>query len=261
MEVRRHGARRGVIRGSPSERQSARKNAIRPQAFETTLKQETNVRKIIVATFISLDGVMQAPGGPHEDPTGGFTLGGWTAPYFDEALGASLGEIFGRPFDLLLGRKTYDIFAAHWPYVTDPNDPIARVFNQVIKYVASRSNPKLSWQNSQLLGKDIIASLKTLKGGNGPGLLVQGSSDLLQTLWKNSLVDEFCVLIFPVVLGKGKRLFGDGVIPVGLKLVKSQSYPTGVIVANYEPASEVETGDFQLAEPSEAEVERRRNLI
>ena len=219
------------------------------------------MRKIIVATFTSLDGVMQAPGGPQEDPTSGFTLGGWSAPYFDEALGASLGEIFSRPFDLLLGRKTYDIFAAHWPYVTDPNDPIAGVFNEVIKYVASRSNPKLNWQNSQLLGNDIIESLKKLKGEDGPDLLVQGSSELLQTLWKTSLVDEFNVLIFPVVLGKGKRLFGAGAIPIGLKLVKWQSYPTGVIVANYEPAGEVKTGNFQLAEPSEAELERRRNLI
>jgi dihydrofolate reductase len=219
------------------------------------------VRKIIVATFTSLDGVMQAPGGPQEDPTGGFPLGGWTAPYFDEALGASLGEIFGRPFDLLLGRKTYDIFAAQWPYVSGPNDPIAKVFNQVMKYVASRSSPKLSWQNSRLLGKDILASLKQLKGEDGPDLLVQGSSQLLQTLWEYGLVDEFSVLIFPVVLGKGKRLFGEGTIPRGLKLVKSQSYATGVIVANYEPAGEVKTGDFQLAEPSEAEFERRRNLI
>jgi dihydrofolate reductase len=218
------------------------------------------MRKILVATFTSLDGVMQAPGGPQEDPTGGFTLGGWTAPYFDEALGASLGEIFGRPFELLLGRKTYDIFAAHWPYVTDPNDPIASVFNQVTKYVASRSNPKLAWQNSQLLGQDIVASLKQLKGEDGPDLLVQGSSELLQTLWTNGLVDEFSVLIFPVVLGKGKRLFRAGGVPAGLKLVKSESYPTGVIVANYEPIGAVKTGNFQLAEPSKAELERRRNL-
>ncbi len=218
------------------------------------------MRKIIVATFTSLDGVMQAPGGPQEDPTGAFTFGGWTAPYFDEALGASLGEIFGRPFDLLLGRRTYDIFAAHWPHVTDPNDPIAAVFNQVTKYVASRSKAKLTWQNSQLLGEDTVASLKTLKSGNGPDLLVQGSSEFLQTLWKNGLVDEFSVLIFPVVLGKGKRLFGDGTTPAGLKLVKARSYPSGVIVANYQPAGAVKTGDFQLAEPSEAERERRRNL-
>ncbi len=218
------------------------------------------MRSIVVATFTSLDGVMQAPGGPMEDPTGGFKFGGWTAPHFDAAFGAAMGEIFGRPFDLLLGRKTYDIFAAHWPYVSDPNDPIAGLFNRVTKYVASRSNPKLTWQNSQLLGDDVVAALKQLKSGDGPDLLVQGSSVLLQTLWQNGLVDEFSVLIFPVVLGKGKRLFGDGAIPAGLKLHKATSYPTGVIVANYQPDGALRTGNFQLAEPTEAELERRRNL-
>jgi dihydrofolate reductase len=221
---------------------------------------EITMRRIVVASFISLDGVMQAPGGPREDPTGGFTLGGWTAPHFDPALGASLGKIFGRPFDLLLGRKTYDIFAAHWPYVTDPNDPIAPTFNRVTKYVAARSRPELRWQNSQLLGENIVASLRTLKADDGPDLLVQGSSDLLQTLWKESLVDELCVLTFPLVLGKGKRLFGGGAVPIGLKLLKAQSYPTGVIVATYRPDGPVRTGDFQLAEPTEAELERRRTL-
>ena len=218
------------------------------------------MRKITVSTFTSLDGVMQAPGGPQEDPTGGFTYGGWTAPHFDAALGAAMGEIFGRPFDLLLGRKTYDIFAAHWPYVTDPKDPIAGLFNRVTKYVASRSNPKLAWQNSRLLGADIVASLKQLKGGDGPDLLVQGSGDLLQTLWKSGLVDEFSVLIFPVVLGRGKRLFGDGTTPGGLRLAKSRSFPTGVIVASYTADGAVKTGDFQLAEPTQAELERRRKL-
>jgi len=218
------------------------------------------MRKIIVTAFMSLDGVMQAPGGPAEDPTGGFTLGGWTAPHFDAALGGAMGEIFSRPFDLLLGRKTYDIFAAHWPFVTDPNDPIAGLFNRVTKYVASRSNTKLAWQNSQLLGADIVASLQQLKRGEGPDLLVQGSSNLLQTLWRHRLVDEFTVLVFPLVLGGGKRLFGDGSVPAGLRLVKSQAHPTGVIVASYVPAGDVRTGDFQLAEPSEAELNRRRNL-
>ena len=218
------------------------------------------MRKIIVSAFTSLDGVMQAPGGPQEDPTAGFTLGGWTAPHFDPALGALMGEVFSRPFDLLLGRKTYDIFAAYWPFITDPNHPIARAFNQTTKYVASRSNPKLAWQHSQWLGKDVVASLNKLKGENGRDLLVQGSSDLLQTLWKTSLVDELRVLIFPLVLGKGKRLFGAGAVPAGLKLVKSQSYPTGVIVAHYLPDGEVKTGDFAGPEPSAAELERRRNL-
>jgi dihydrofolate reductase len=218
------------------------------------------MRKILVASFTSLDGVMQAPGGPREDPTGGFAFGGWTAPYFDQALGAAMGDICGRPFDLLLGRKTYDIFAAHWSYVTDPKDPIAGLFNRVTKYVASRSAPKLAWQNSRLLGEDVVASLKTLKGEDGPDLLVQGSSELLQTLWQNSLVDELSLLIFPVLLGKGKRVFGAGAAPAGLKLIKAQTYPTGVIVANYRPDGAVKTGDFQLAEPSKAELERRRNL-
>ena len=142
------------------------------------------MRRIVSSTFVSLDGVMQAPGGPAEDPTGGFAFGGWTAPYFDEALGAAMGEIFGRPFDLLLGRKTYDIFAAHWPYVSDPNDAFAAMFNRITKYVASRSEPKLDWKNSQWLGKDTVSALKKLKGEDGPDLMVQGSSALMQTLWK-----------------------------------------------------------------------------
>ena len=218
------------------------------------------MRRIVVATFVSLDGIMQAPGGPQEDPTGGFTLGGWTAPHFDEALGGAMGEIFGRPFDLLLGRKTYDIFAAHWPHVTDPNDPIAGLFNQITKYVASRTEPALSWQNSQWLGADAVATLQRLKGEDGPDLLVQGSSELLQALWRHGLVDELSVLTFPLLLGQGKRMFGDGAVPTGLKLVKSKTYPTGVIVANYQPDGAVKTGDFQLAEPTEAEQERRRSL-
>jgi len=218
------------------------------------------MRRIIFATFISLDGIMQAPGGPQEDPTGGFTFGGWTAPHFDAELGGAMGEIFGRPFDLLLGRKTYDIFAAHWPFVADPNDPIAGTFNRITKYVASRAKPKLAWQNSRLLGDDVVAALGKLKSEDGPDLLVQGSSDFLQTLWKSGLVDEFSVLIFPLVLGKGKRLFADGAMPSGLALVKSRSYPSGVIVANYVPDGAVKTGSFQLAEPSAAELERRRTL-
>ena len=216
------------------------------------------MRKIVGAAFISLDGVMQAPGGPQEDPVGGFTFGGWSAPYFDEALSGVILKIFGGPFDLLLGRKTYDIFAAHWPYVRDPNGPIAGPFNSVTKYVASRSRPRLAWQNSRWLGEDAVASLRDLKSEDGPDLIVQGSSDFLQTLWQHGLVDEFSVLIFPVVLGKGKRLFGNGTTPSGLKLIKSRSFPTGVIVANYRADGAVKIGDFQLAEPAEAELERRQ---
>ena len=218
------------------------------------------MRRIVVSTFTSLDGIMQAPGGPAEDPTGGFTLGGWTFPYFDEALGAAMGEIFGRPFDLLLGRKTYDIFAAHWPYISDPSDAFAAMFNRITKYVATHAEPKLDWTNSQWLGKDTVAALKKLKTEDGPDLMVQGSSVLLQTLWKEKLVDEFSVLTFPVVLGKGKRLFGEGVPPVALRTVKSRSFPTGVVVTNYTPGGAVKTGDFGHAEPSAAELERRRKL-
>ncbi len=218
------------------------------------------MRRIVVSTFISLDGVMQAPGGPPEDPTGGFTFGGWVAPYFDEALGAAMDEIFARPFELLLGRKTYDIFAAHWPYIDAPNDAFAAMFNRITKYVASRSNPKLDWQNSKWLGEDTVAALKKLKAGEGPDLMVQGSSELMQTLWKESLVDEFSVLTFPVVLGKGKRLFGAGVPPVALKMIRSRAFPTGVVVTGYTPDGAVRTGDFGLAEPSAAELERRRKL-
>jgi dihydrofolate reductase len=208
------------------------------------------MRRIVSSTFVSLDGVMQAPGGPAEDPTGGFAFGGWTAPYFDEALGAAMGEIFGRPFDLLLGRKTYDIFAAHWPYITDPDDAFAAMFNRITKYVASHSEPKLDWKNSQWLGKDTVAALKKLKGEDGPDLMVQGSSDLLQTLWKAGLVDEFSVLTFPLVLGKGKRLFGEGAIPAGLKLVASRTSPKGVTISTYERAGEIKPGSFGGDKPA-----------
>ncbi len=219
------------------------------------------MRRIVASVFTSLDGVMQAPGGPQEDPTGGFGFGGWVAPYFDAELGGAMGEIFAQPFDLLLGRKTYDIFAAHWPYVTDPADPIAGLFNSATKYVASRGAPKLAWANSKLLGADTVGALKKLKSENGPDLLVQGSADFLQTLWSQNLVDEFCLLTFPLLLGKGKKVFGGSAAPTALKLVKSKTYSTGVIVANYVPDGAVRTGDFGQPEPSAAELERRRNLI
>src|SRR5260370_5892383 len=184
------------------------------------------MRKIIVASFTSLDGVMQAPGGPQEDPTGGFAFGGWVAPHFDEALGAAMGEIFGRPFCLLLGRKTYDIFSAHWPYVTDPNDPIAPVFNRVTKYVASRSSPRLGWQNSQWLGRDTVAALRTLNGEDGPDLLVQGSSDLLQTLWRGGPGDELSGVVFPLVPRPGQRPFGHRASPPRPEPGEARALPT-----------------------------------
>ncbi|MFA1626796.1 dihydrofolate reductase family protein [Rhizobium mongolense] len=218
------------------------------------------MRKIITGAFVSLDGVMQAPGGPDEDPVGGFKYGGWVAPYFDAAMGKAVGDMFARPFDLLLGRKTYDIFAAHWPYVA-ADDPIGPLFDRITKYVATR-NPdfKLSWQNSRVLGADVVGALRTLKSGEGPDLLTQGSTDFLQTLFRNDLVDEINVFFFPVVLGKGKKLFGDGAFAGALKLVGSKVSGSGVTINKYVRDGDVVTGSFEFEQPTAAELERRRNL-
>ncbi|MER8406733.1 dihydrofolate reductase family protein [Mesorhizobium sp. M0185] len=215
------------------------------------------MRKIITATFVSLDGVMQAPGGPQEDPVGGFKFGGWTFHYWDDVMGAAMGETFSKPFALLLGRKTYDIFAAHWPY--QKNDPIADSFNAVTKYVATHRPDSLSWQNSQPLGSDVVATLRRMKQEDGPDLLIQGSSELIQTLLANDLIDEISLLIFPLVLGKGKKLFGSGTIPAAFKLTRSQASTTGVLMASYERSGEIKTGSFATEQPSEAEIERRKN--
>ncbi|WLS07801.1 dihydrofolate reductase family protein [Shinella sumterensis] len=218
------------------------------------------MRKLIVSAFISLDGVMQAPGGPQEDPIGGFRFGGWVAPYFDETAGAVIDELFARPFDLLLGRKTYDIFAAHWPYA-DANDPIGPLFDRVTKYVATR-NPafRTTWQNSRTLGADAVAAVKALKGGDGPDLLTQGSPDFLRTLFENDLVDEINVFVFPVILGKGKRLFGDASFPRALTLESSRTSQNGIVISRYTRAGDVATGSFEFDTPTDAELERRRNL-
>ncbi|WP_440983304.1 dihydrofolate reductase family protein [Shinella sumterensis] len=218
------------------------------------------MRKLIVSAFISLDGVMQAPGGPQEDPIGGFRFGGWGVPYFDETAGAVIDELFARPFDLLLGRKTYDIFAAHWPYA-DANDPIGPLFDRVTKYVATR-NPafRTTWQNSRTLGADAVAAVKALKGGDGPDLLTQGSPDFLKTLFENDLVDEINVFVFPVILGKGKRLFGDASFPRALTLESSRTSQNGIVISRYVRAGDVTTGSFEFETPTEAELERRRNL-
>ena len=218
------------------------------------------MRKIIVGAFVSLDGIMQAPGGPQEDPIGGFEYGGWAVPYFDDTMGESVSEMFAEPFDLLLGRKTYDIFAAHWPYV-GPDDPIGPLFDRITKYVATR-NPylKLDWQNSQTLGTDTVAAVKKLKGEEGPNLLTQGSTDFLQTLFRNDLVDEFYISFFPVVLGEGKKLFGNGAFPAALKLVSSKVSNSGVTVNKYVRAGKIVTGSFEFELPTEAELVRRINL-
>jgi dihydrofolate reductase len=214
--------------------------------------------KIIAATFVSLDGVMQAPGGPEEDPAGGFRFGGWTFHYWDDVMGAAMGETFSKPFALLLGRNTYDIFAAHWPH--QKNDPIADSFNAVTKYVATHRPDTLSWQNSRALGADVVASLRKLKQEDGPDLLIQGSSELIQTLLANDLIDEISLLIFPLVLGNGKRLFGDGTMPAAFRLTRSQASTTGVIMATYERSGEIKVGSFAPEKLSDAEIERRKNL-
>jgi dihydrofolate reductase len=202
------------------------------------------MRKIVVLSFVSLDGVMQAPGGPEEDISGGFKYGGWTFPYFDEFSGNIMGEQMGMPFDLLLGRKTYDIFAAYWPKQDEKTSSIATSFNKATKYVVSHHQPKLGWEKSVLIKGDVAAKLKELKRQDGPMLQVHGSGNLIQTLLKNDLVDELWLKIFPVTFGKGKRLFSEGVIPAAFKLLKSDTSPSGVIFASYKRSGDVKTGSF-----------------
>lgn len=201
------------------------------------------MRKLVVLSFVGLDGVMQAPGGPEEDTSGGFEYGGWTVPYFDEFSGNMMGKQMGMPFDLLLGRKTYDIFAAYWPK-QDPAGAIAAPFNKAAKYVVSNSSPKLTWEKSVLIDGDVVAKLKALKRQDGPLLQVHGSGNLIQTLLKEDLVDELWLKLFPVTLGKGKRLFAEGAVPAAFELTESKISPKGVIFANYKRTGAVKTGSF-----------------
>ncbi|MDD5168147.1 MAG: dihydrofolate reductase family protein [Syntrophales bacterium] len=218
------------------------------------------MRKLIVLSFITLDGVMQAPGGPEEDPSGGFKYGGWVAGYADDFFGKVMVEQMSRPFDLLLGRITYEIFAAHWPYVKTDGDPIAAGINNAKKYVASLTPIKLDWANSQLITGDVAEEVKKLKGQDGPEIQVHGSGNLIQTLLRHDLVDELRLKIFPITLGTGKRLFAEGTIPAGFRLLESKTSPAGVIIASYIRAGEVRTGSFALDPPTEAELARRRRL-
>ena len=203
------------------------------------------MRKIVAGAFVSLDGIMQAPGGPGEDPTGGFRHGGWTVPYWDEPMGRFMDECFSQPFDLLLGRKTYEIFAAHWPFVGE-EDPIGRTLNKATKHVATSSKTPLEWQNSVALKGDVATAVATLKQEDGPMLLTQGSSVLLQTLLAHDLIDEFRLLTFPVLLGRGKRLFGQDTRDGALKLVESSLSTTGVTMSVYARSGSVKTGTFAL---------------
>ena len=220
------------------------------------------MRKLIVLSFITLDGVMQAPGGPEEDPTGGFEFGGWTVDYWDDFLGKVMAEQMEKPFDLLLGRKTYEIFAAYWPYVkSDTADQMmAEKLNNAKKYVVSTTLNKLDWRNSTLIKGNVVQEIKNLKEQNGPELQVHGSSNLIQTLLEHDLIDELRLKTFPITLGTGKRLFGEGTIPAAFKLVESKTSTTGVIAATYDRAGKVKTGSFALEIPSEAELARRKRL-
>jgi dihydrofolate reductase len=225
------------------------------------------MRKLLINTFITLDGVMQAPGGPEEDPTGGFAHGGWSVKYWDETMVQRIGEFMRQPFDLLLGRKTYEIFAAHWPHIS--NDPIADGLNRARKYVATRSLASLNWKNSTLIRGDLAEAVARLKREDGPEIQVHGSSDLIQTLLAHDLIDEFRLWTFPLVLGTGKRLFHDGVVPAGLTLLDCTTSSTGVIMSRFEHAGAIgyETladsevmSRFALEQPTDAELARRHRL-
>jgi dihydrofolate reductase len=200
------------------------------------------MRKLIVQTFLTLDGVMQAPGGPGEDDSGGFAYGGWSVAYWDDQMGQVMGEATSRPFAMVLGRRTYDIMAAYWPNA--PEEAGAKTFNDATKYVASRGRPTLEWSNSVLIAGDAADGIAALKQEDGPELQVHGSANLVQSLLRRELVDQYRLWVFPLVLGSGKRLFADGTIPAGLKLVDSKVSTTGVVMGTYEPAGEVVTGTF-----------------
>ena len=200
------------------------------------------MRKLTVNTFLTLDGVMQAPGGPEEDATGDFSLGGWSVNYWDDEMGEVMDKWMGQPFDLLLGRKTYEIFAAFWPHASEEQG--AKPLNDATKFVASRTLHSLDWKPSVLIEGDAAEGVAALKRGEGPELQVHGSGNLIQTLLRHQLVDEFRLWTFPLVVGRGKRLFSDGTIPAGLKLVDSTLSSTGVMIGTYVPAGEIVTGSF-----------------
>ena len=212
------------------------------------------MRKIVVSTFLTMDGVLQAPGGPEEDRTGGFEWGGWIFPYGDDQTDKALEELMARPFDLLLGRRTYEIFAAHWPY---QHDKIGELFNRINKYVVATTDIDISWKNSILIDKNVVDELKKLKAQEGSDLLVHGSGKLVQTLLSNGLVDELYTWTYPITLGKGKRLFEEGTQAGQWKLLKSSVSTTGVIIASYVPDGEVKKGSFMPVEANDAELARR----
>ena len=199
------------------------------------------MRELIVNTFVTLDGVMQAPGGPEEDPDLGFEHGGWSFGYWDEQMQRAMGDLMSKPFDLLLGRRTYEIFAAFWPHSDDPG---AEPLNRATKHVASTTLKKLEWENSQLIEGDVPDGVSALKQQDGPELQVHGSGNLIQTLLEHELIDEIRLLTFPLVLGQGKRLFDGGTVPEGMELTSSQVSSTGVVMATYRTGAEIKYGSF-----------------
>jgi len=198
------------------------------------------MRKIIVLSFITLDGVMQGPGGPTEDTSGNFTLGGWTVPYFDDFLGKTMAEQMGKPFDLLLGRKTFEIFASYWPQHEEEGAAI----NQATKYVASHTLTTHEWKKTVFLNGNVVDEIRKLKQQNGPDLQVHGSGNLIQTLLEHELIDEFWLKLFPVTLGTGKRLFDKGTMPTSFALIDAKFSPGGVMIANFKRVGKVKTGSF-----------------
>jgi dihydrofolate reductase len=213
------------------------------QTLELDAVRGTEMRKLVVLTFVTLDGVMQAPGGPKEDTSGAFKHGGWTVPYFDEFLGKVMADQMGKPFDLLLGRETYDLFASYWPKQKEEG---ALGINKATKYVVSRKPVKSDWKTTVSIHRNIVKEIEKLKKQDGPELQVHGSANLIQTLLKHDLVDEFWLKIFPITLGKGKRLFGEGTLPATFTLSKSMILPNGVIIANYTRGGPVKTGSFPM---------------
>jgi dihydrofolate reductase len=216
------------------------------------------MRKLIAITQVTLDGVMQAPGGPEEDPRNGFTHGGWAMTFGDDVLRQVIGETIGGVFDMLLGRRTYEIFAAYWPNQGD--NPIAKAFNKATKYVATHSLGQLDWENSRHIRGDVVDEVRRLKASDGPALHVWGSSELLQTLIAADLVDEYRMWVAPLVLGEGKRLFENGVPPRRLALVETRSTPKGVLINTYRPAGSLVQGSFDPDNASDAELARRKKL-
>ena len=217
------------------------------------------MRKLIASAFVSLDGIIQAPGGPKEDPTGGFALGGWMFNFTDDSMDISEAGFDGKNRELVLGRRTYEIFEAYWPYQPDDH-PVAKSLNTAKKHVASRTREKLHWNNSVLLRGDLVEAVISLKAEPGPDLQIIGSSQLIQTLQAASLIDEYNVWTFPVVLGRGKRLFSKTMKPSALRLVRSKLSETGIVMSSYVPDGEIHPGTFSSTEPSEMELLRRNRM-